>query len=857
MSLSDPPKWADRLLEWLCPASLLEEVQGDLHEAFHWRLKQRGPFLARWLFVMEAIRMSQPQTLQPIRMIKNYLLMHKNYLKTGWRFLKKHSLFSALNILGLAIGISFCWLAYLYANDEVSYDKHLHDHEKLFRIVIDYNPGPTTHYIGGSSHAMSVQFGDRIPEIDQVIRIKSGGGMIRQEAGVIRQSYLVADPSLIAALELSFVEGAAGAFDQPNDVIISEQLAGKLNLRGKAPGNVLTINNGNEDREFIIRGVYKDIPLNTSIRSHMIIAYAHREATAPSRRLTTWFDINMNTLIKLRDVRSKEQVEAKMTAMHIENEGDEEETFIRLQPISEIHLNPAYGHYNGIARGGNMEMIRLFVGIGLFCLLISMINYSNFNISLYINRAREVALRKVVGARRLGIFSQLITESFLSCFIAGVFALFALILILPFFSNFVGKAYNLSFLLNTQFVVGAVAILVVTALLSGMYPAFVLSRFSIIKSLKGEQRIKSGKWITQTLLAIQFVIASSLIAGVLTMKQQVKYLSNFDTKINYQDVLFLDYIPGSEDEIKQFMTRLDQFPEVTGMAAISGYNGTRTADENLQFDVRHLRIDRDMISLLDIQLVAGRNFNDQLVSDRENGVIVNQAFLKKAGLTDPIGKTIPFKYGEFKNPVVIGVVEDYLFKSAKNVVEPLVIYLSEQYRLQSVYVRLHPNSNVDQEKFEAAWSEFFDPFPLEYRFLEDYYLAAFESENRMIQLVSLGCGVSIFLAAMGLLGIVGLQLSHRMKEISIRKVLGASTSNLYQVFSRKYLLIISIGLTGGLVISYYFIQGWLDNYPFHVEFGKSIIGWTVLCTISVAVTTTMGQVWRVVKANPVTYLRNE
>ncbi|MEQ9403479.1 MAG: FtsX-like permease family protein [Cyclobacteriaceae bacterium] len=857
MSRSDPPKWANRLLEKLCPESLLEEVQGDLHEAYHWRVKERGVFRARWLFALEAIRMSRPGKIRPVNSLNNYLMMHKNYLKTGWRFLKKNTLYSILNILGLAMGISFCWLAYLYADDEMNYDQYLTDHDKMFRIVADMKNGDDIHHIGGSSHAMSIQFEEKIPEIDQVVKIKTGGGMIRKGEEVLQQSYLFADQNLTELLELEFLEGTAGTFDLPNDVIISEKLAGKLDLRGKAVGEILTLNGGDGDEEFIIRGVYKDIPLNTSVRRDMIISYASYVANAPERRLTTWFDVNMNTLIKLHDPKTKGAVEKKMTQMHNENDDGEGEVALKLQQLSEIHLNRTYGHYNGISRGGNVGMIKLFTGIGFFCLIISMINYSNFNISLYINRAREVALRKVIGAQKSGIFNQLITESFLSCFIAGLLAFIVLIAILPFFSDFVSKSYDLSFLVNGRFALGAFIILIATAIISGVYPAFVLSRFSIIKSLKGEQKIRSGKWITQTLLGVQFIIATGLVAGMLTMKEQVSYLSNFDTKVNIDNVIYMDYIPAEESQIKQFMAELDQYPEIAEIAAISGYNGTRITSGEIQFDVRHLRINRDLINLLDIDITNGRNFDEQLISDKNNGILVNETFVKKMQLDDPIGVSVPFSYGDLEDPVIIGVVEDYLFESAKNDVDPLVIYLSEQYPLQSVYVRLHDNAVFSQEKFEETWSKAFDPFPFEFTFLEEYYQSAYTAENRMITLVGAGCIVSIFLAAMGLLGIVGLQLNQRFKEISIRKVLGATAGNLYQVFTKRYVLIISAGLIGGLGISYYAINAWLDNYPFHVEFGTGIMILTILFTLTIALITILSQVFKVVHANPVKFLRDE
>ena len=855
MSLPKPPKFANWLARQFCPDHLKEELEGDLLEAFDWRVRNFGMKKARWYFLIDAIRTIQLSRPKPAVSLNQNIMIQRNYIKTGWRFLKKNTFYSSLNILGLAIGISFCWLAYLYAEDETSYDKHLSNEENLFRIVIDFKRGDDLHHLGGSSNAMAVQFLEKIPEVRNFARIKSDFGLIKKDEETLEQSLILADKEIVNMLDLKFLEGEAGAFDQPNEVVISETLAGKLDLRGNAAGKILSLNRGDEFESFIIRGVYEDIPLNTSVRRDLIMSYANYLANAPERRLTTWFDINMNVLLELHPETNLGAVMKQMDELHIENVPDSEaEVHIQLQPISQIHLDDNYGHYNGVNRGGNLNMIKLFAGIGIFCLLISMINYSNFNISLYINRAREVALRKVIGAEKSGIFNQLITESMLSSIIAGVLALVLVTFLLPTFSLFVEKSYTIYFLLNSKFILGALTILFGTALLSGFYPALILSRFSIVKSLKGEQKIRSGKWITQVLLAIQFVIATGLIAGVITMNKQVNYLTSFDTKINDDNVIYFDYIIGEESQIKSFMNVLDQVPEVKEVAAVSGYNGTRIVTDEDQFDVRHLRIHRDLLHLLDIEIVQGENFN----SGANAGLIlVNQAFVKRMGLTDPIGEVVPFKYGDLENPTIIGVVEDYHYESLSNLIDPLVIYVSEEYPLQSLYVRFHEEAAFDQRKFEAIWKNHFDPFPMEYQFLEEAYASAYEEEQRMVQLVGIGCVVSVFLAGFGLLGIVGLQLNQRLKEISIRKILGATPTGLYGFFSQKFILIIGLGLSIGLIVGLQLIQQWLNDYPYKVNIGFSTIAMTILFTLSIALITIISQVFRVTRANPVEYLRDD
>jgi putative ABC transport system permease protein len=855
-----PPRWADRFLKWALKFDSYEEVSGDLHEAFLWRASSKGPGYAKWMYTAEVIKSIRFYNIKPIAAMNHYLIMYKSYLKTGWRFLMKNKFYGTLNIMGLALGISFCWLAYLYANDEMSYDKHLDGYERLYRIVMDMNHGDVVDQFGGSSNAMSVYFRDNVPEISAVARIKTGFGLVLKEEEVLKESFLYADRTLFDLIDMEFTDGNPGTFDLPNDIVISESMASKLSLSGEAVGSILSLNESGDAEDFIVRAVFKDIPENTSVRSHVMVSYTNYESHAPERRLTTWMDINMNTLIQLQENVEKSQVVEKMNLIQAEMEEDPElknNVKLGLQPITEIHLDTVYGHYNGIARGGNNTLIKLFAVIGIFCLVISMINYSNFNISLYINRSREVALRKVVGAGRHSIFSQLITESVLSSLFAGVFGVLLLVFILPYFSSFVSKSYELSFLLNAKFLVGAVIILLGTAFVSGVYPAFVLSRFSIVKSLKGEQKIRSGKWITQTLLGTQFVIATVLIAGMLTLRNQISFLTSFDTKLDYNQVLYIDDFNSDDDRVKAFMNDLEQLPEVSGVASTSGYNGTRLKMEEDEIRVRHLRVDHDLMQLLDIDIVNGRNFDPAISSDATQAVLINQALADRLGMTSPIGEVVPFDYGDLKNPKIIGVVEDYHFQSAKSIVEPLVIYQSPQYQLQNVYIKLSEGTLFNPTKFEAVWKKHFSPFPLNYSFLEDEYTRAYAAEQRMMQLVTIGCFVSIFLAAMGLLGIVGLQLNQKLKEISIRKVLGARPNQLYQLFTQRFLIVIATGLALGMFVSHQLINEWLSSYPYRVEFGAEIILMTIGIALFIGVSTVLSQVFKAVRANPVRYLKDE
>ncbi|MFT5641306.1 MAG: putative ABC transport system permease protein [Cyclobacteriaceae bacterium] len=850
-----PPKIFSWLLAIFCPQEKREEVEGDLLEAFYWRMESKSSFNAKAFFIYEVLRSFRIYHFSPFQYLNQLLMTFNMHIKTGWRFLKKNMVYSTMNIAGLALGLSFCLLAWLYVNDETSYDKHLSLHDRLYRVVIDIQHGDNVHHIGGSSNAISQTFKEQIPEIEQVVRLDRSNALIKQGEDYLEKSILVTETQIERFLDLQFISGH-DSFKGPNELWVSESLAGLLAIDSQAADATLTMNFGQGDEVFIIKGIYRDIPLNTSVHAELILSFDYYIKHAKPEKLTTWFDVNMNTLVLLRDYVNVAAISTKMNLLHLENNPDMEALVsFRLQPITDTHLDKDYGHYNGIAAGGNTELIWIFSCVGLLALIIAIINYTNFNISLYLNRSREVAVRKIIGSGRGGIFTQLMSESALSVVIAALFASVILLIALPLFGELVSKSYSFSELYNPVFISGAVFILFLIILFTGAYPSIIFSKLSMVHSLKGYPRIGRSKALTQSLMALQFGITALLIIGMIILKSQLKHLQNFDNKIGLDGVLYFEYIPNTDDQtIERFLTDLKAVPGVISASAISGYNGTRMKDES-NIIVKHLRIEQDLLTLLDIDIIAGRNFDSLLQSDKTNKVLVNEQFLISAGIDDPIGKTIAFEYGDLKNPQIIGVVENYHFASAKSKVDPLVIYQSEQYPLESAYVKTE--KLVNKDVIEALWQKHFSPYPINMVYLEDFYNSSFEQEQRLMKLVGFGAFLSVVLAGLGLLGILGLQLNQKLKEISIRKVLGASFTQLLLSTSQKLIIFISIGTLVGLAGGYFLGHQWLLQYPYAISIHAGIVFLATLIVVSLAAISLFSQVLKTSKANPVKYLKDE
>lgn len=856
-SYKSPPKWALAVLQKVCPPDLIEEVEGDLYEAYQWRTAERGASYAHRKYIFEVLRCLRYYRIN-IQTQNNGLMLLKNYFKTGFRFLWKTRGYSSLNILGLALGIAVCWLAYIFVTDEYSFDGYHENSDRLYRNTASIKNKDRASGFAGASYIMGDEFGANIPEIEKSARFKSGFGLLKEGSDYANQSFHYTDPDFFQMFDLDFVTGQPGDFVQPNAVVISERMAERLGVGNDITNQQLTLRIGGEDVSFAINGIYKTFPLNSSIRPNILLPFSVW-ASRNERRLTNWFDINMNVFYLLSPEAAVEETEQKMTThMRTNEDFGDDEVSIKLQPLTDIHLNPEFRTGNGINAQGDNQLVLIVSIVGLLCLLIACVNYSTFSVGNYIVRLREVAVRKVFGAQRRAVFKQFVTEAFISAFIGLLLAVGIIALLLPGFADYANKSYELAMVFSSQALLGGLLILILVTLISGIYPALVLSGFSTINGLKGKTKLGGKSFITKALVTIQFGISIFLIAGTLSVNKQLNFLLDMDLGYSGEDLVRVFGPLRNADDIRRYKQDLLAVPGVEQVAIASGYNGTDMGlEDGTNMAVRHARIDPDYLKVMSIALLQGRNFNPDMPTDFSNAMLVNQAFVDKVGLENPIGHATKFDYGELNGTTIIGVVDNFYFQSPKGIVEPLVMYMSPQLTTFDHMIKVNPNAEGVLDGLEAVYREHFSPTPFSHAFVEDDIAADYELENNIRKMSKAGALVAIFLTGLGLMGFVGTQIRQRMKEVSVRKVLGAEPSQIFGIFSSRYLLLISIGFALGMPVAIWLVKQWLADYANSVGFTWDTGAITLLVILAVAGLTIVSQLYQAMFVNPVSYLKEE
>ncbi len=849
-----PPGWIDKVLNWLLPSHYSEEVAGDLHEAFYWRLETRGQGFANRMFLWEVIRASRFYLLKTQN--NSSIMLFTNYFKTGLRFLLKTKTYSLINILGLAIGIAVAWMSVVYVVDEWSYDNHFSKVDRMYRIVAEFQYQGTD-YIGGASYIMAEEYGKQIPAIESITRYKPWYLLLETGEGTVPFISHRVDKGIFDILDFTFIEGNSSAFTRPDVAVISKSAYDRISQSGEDVNELTIYTYSGEERRFQVVGVYKDLPSNSSVHPEVLFPIENYAKDNPDR-LGTWFDINMNVLLTLRERSDPIEVGHLMTEILYQNEEFENaEVAMMVQPFSEIHTDEQIETGNGVLPRANTELVYLVLAIGLFCLVIAIINYGNFAINNYLIRLKEVGIRKIFGANRSKVFHQLTVETLISTVLATFVSLVLISFLAPIFSEYANKEYQLTDFFNASYLLIGLGILLLTTILTAFYPTIILSRQKIVGALKG--RIVSGGkgLIGRTLMAFQFSLAVFLIIGMLVFGRQLELLVNFDKGLDMENVLQVG-IPNPDNELlDRIKNELLTIPGIEKVTRVTGNNGTNYSDEDVEFLTAHNRIDEDYIPMMGIELVAGRNFDASRQTDITNAIIVNETFVKKAGLDDPVDQSVPFNYGDLDNPTIIGVVKDYYFENLKTQMEPLVLYISPQYAYGDFLIKASSDHYDFITEVEEIWMGAFSPFPFNYTSMNEVNRYQYELESQIRDLTNAGSLIAIFLACLGLMGIVGTNVRQRLKEVCIRKVNGASPSTILGIFLQRYVLFTALGFLIGLVTSFYILEDWLNQYIVRIELGWGISLIALGMVVIVALITIFSQLYKAMYLNPIHYLRDE
>jgi putative ABC transport system permease protein len=798
--------------------------------------------------------------------------MLKNYLKVAFVNLKKHKAFSFINIFGLAIGMACCILIAAYVFHELSFDRFHEKADRIYRLRSDLKIAGEELVVPKSSPPMADYLVQNYPEVIDAVRLRSIGRVpIRYKENLdYEDNIFFADNSVFDIFSFPFIKGdPRTALSTAHSCVITEDLAHKYFGLEDPIGKLLNLN---DQSDFTVTGVMENVPHNSHFSFNILCSF---ETYARNNKpdMNKWLSINNYTYILLAEGADYRQLELKLPAMIEKNIGVmlkyvKGELLLSLQPLTSIHLRSDL--MQEISGNSNIVYVYIFSAIALFILAIACINFMNLSTARSASRAREVGMRKVLGADRGKIIRQFLSESILNSIISCVMALIIVDLTLPLFRSISGIDLRIDYAQNFWLIPVLVGLAIFVGLIAGSYPAFFLSAFQTTRILKGEYRAgKAGNRFRSVLVVGQFAISVALIIGTIVVFNQLNYMKK--TKLGFQKDQVV-VIPVSDEStlssLEPIRQELENYIGIVRVAASSHVPGQTTyfnpflpegfALNEMQY-MGELYVDHSFIPTMGIEIVAGRNFSEEFTTDTSESVIINETAAQKFGWENPVGKTIGEVSASNKitKYTVIGVVKDFHMESLRKRITPLFIGCTTHY-INSLSIRIKTENIPSTLSFLEKKIGEFDPYrPFEYAFLDDSFDAQYKSEEKLSRVFSYFAILGVFIACLGLFGLASFTAEQRTKEIGIRKVLGASVSGIVLLLSKEFTKWVLIANVIAWPLAYFISRIWLQGFAYRTSLKLSAFVFAAVISISIAVLTVSYQAIRSAVTDPVDSLRNE
>ncbi len=766
-----------------------------------------------------------------------------SYLKTAIRNLARHRIYSAINIIGIAIGLAFCILTSLFVHNEWTYDTFHENADRIYRVS-----GITPDPLGP---ALTEAFPDM-----QTVRFRSTGGKIGTEDLAFQAHLGVVDPNFLDIFSFSVIHGdPAQALQDKYSALITEKIAQKYFNNANPVGELLPIQRGEEIQNYTITGIIKNVPKNSTIQFDVLLPFERASWVQAKNQWNTHY---LTTYMMLPPNVSPNSVEQQFPRLTKIWWGEKSEKELKLLPITQMHFAQSLGVYNS----SNPVYSYILSGIAILVLFIACVNFITLTLGRQATRAREVGLRKVVGAGRMQIANQFIGESLLLIFIALIIGIAIAELTLPTFNNLADKSLSMSDGLNTTTLAFLILLVSFVGITAGGYPAFILSRLQPTQIITSRLQIKTGNRFGKVLVIFQFALSIFFIIVTLMMSKQLTFLRAQPLGYQTEHVVAIQ-THALERESKTFPNvfrdALLSHPSVISTTWLNHYfTNTMSSRADVTYEgnprqyVENIYIDYDLFRTLDIKLVAGREYDREFPTDAKKSIIVNEALVKKLGIEDPVGKTI--KHGRDKT--IIGVVQNFHFRSLHHEVEPAV--LSLRAITVRLLVRIRPENVPGTIAFiKEKWAEVAPDHAFRFSFLNENIDRQYKKEERWNLMIQYATGFAIFIAALGAFGLAALATTRRTKEIGIRKVLGASQSQILSLLSREFILYIALSSLIAFPIAYYATNQWLQTFAYRTELGIGAFLLGSLAMFLVVLTTVTTQTLKAARANPADALRDE
>jgi putative ABC transport system permease protein len=805
--------------------------------------------------------------------------MFRNYLKVALRYLTRYKGYTFINVLGLSVGVACCILIMLFVRSEWSYDRFHSKADRTYRVWLQeiYEKEVFTNTVTPLPLAAALQA--NIPGVESTCRVYSFNTLVKYGNNTFNEVVHMADSNFFQVFDFRLINGSLqNPLPNSHAIVLTKDMAKKYFGTQEAVGKTLEIQLGEDKLLFTVTAVAANVPQESSIKFGLLLPFSNDKYIFNERQRTSaWSNVYGETYAVLKNNTSPSATEARFPAMIKQLAGDTYkpgEYNLHLQPMTDIHLNNSLPA--GIEPISDPKYSYVLATIGILILLIACINFITLSIGRSVTRSLEVGVRKVLGAERVQLIQQYWGEALIltvTAFIVGIGL--SLMLLEPF--NAIANR-NLTLRPDLFTILFCVALMAVVALISGIYPAVVLSGFKPIQVLKG--RLKAGPnigFLRKGLIAGQFTASIVMIIGTFVIGKQLNYLRHKDLGYVKENVVIIPTNKGRVDGYplaERFRQEINKIPQVTG-STVSLFSFTEPGwvalgykdDRNVFRRFAMNSIDEDFVKTMHLQIIAGRNFSKDNPADITSSMIVNEALVKEYGWKDPIGKRLP---GEYEQQI-IGVVKDFHFESLHSAIRPLALVMrpDSMFRRSSdmsiafpakprISVRLQPGNIQDQiAALRAAWKKVAGNQDFEFTFLDESLNAAYQQEQRLGTMVRYASGLSIFIACMGLFGLATLMVARRTKEIGIRKVLGAEVQSLVMLLSKDFLVLVIIASLLAFPIAWWALTHWLQDFAYRINIPVWIFILASVIALVVALLTVSFQAIKAAMMNPVESLRTE
>jgi predicted permease len=778
--------------------------------------------------------------------------MFLNYLKIALRNIRRHKGFTFINIIGLAISLGSCMLIGLWILNEMSYDKHYIELDRIQAILINDNVY--------SPNALGPFLQENVPEIQYAARITHGSEALVNGGSLYSfEEILAADPAIIEIFSFPFMAGdSRTALAEPKSIIITKAMASKFFPDQTAVGKTLLLNNKDI---FTVTGVIENIPPNSIVKFDFLVPidYQRQRFLADGFEYDAWNLWSTKTYAKTRPGMTSETLTEKISGMIQEHYEDEEVA------LSAINISDVYLKFSE-----TKTTIKVFSAIAIAILIMACINFINLSTARYKVRARETGIRKIIGSHRISLIMQFLGESALLMIIGFILALILVEAVLPFFNSLFGLQLSLGLLYNIPVIIAIVWIIGITALLSGIYPAMILSRFHPVQVLKNNINATNRNInLRRVLVVIQFSLTAILIIGTAIIFMQVKHIKSKDVGYDKEHVINIRLKGESHNSYDAIKTELQRNPDILsvtgGMGSLPYWHISTTAqwdglDPDEEKDVHFNFIKYDFTRTFGIELVEGRDFDKDFGSDERGGCVINESLARLMNQSPILGSRINIWDEDRK---VIGVMKDFNFQPLSNGIEPLALIMPPEgggtfSATRTLSIRISPNNiSSTLDYIERTWKNILPDYPFEYSFLDEQFDVNYKSLEQTSSLAGCFGLLAVSIAALGLFGLASYTAEQRTREIGIRKVLGASISNIVRMMSREYIILVVISNLVAWPAAWFMMNKWLEIFAYRVDIGPGIFVMVGSFTLVVALFSVGYQSFKAARTDPAITIRYE